>query len=114
MADKFSILTVWNDDHSRFITSKISRERGNAMLRVLDGLDQPQSSAQSDYLLRVKSIYPTLSEQYDPHTSHVTAEQAKEAYWNDLDAAKAYNPAEKLLNEGIPQGKSMALPENDR
>lgn len=86
----------------------IDREKGDAMLRVLHGLEEPKDQAQADYVLNIKSIYPAL------RTADLTAEQAKDAYWADLDEKKAHNPAEKLTNAGVDQGKMSSLPRNDQ
>lgn len=90
----------------------IDREKGDAMLRVLHGLEEPKDQAQADYVLNIKSIYPAL------RTADLTAEQAKDAYWADLDEKKAHKASieagEHLTNTGIEQGMYSAIPKGDR
>lgn len=114
MANKYSFVTLWDGDRvTDHLT--VSRQKGDHILRVLHGLEDPANQKQADFLLRVKSVHPSLS---DPHRAHVTAEEAKTEYWDDLDAKKQHRASiaagEHLTNTGQYQSKDMALPENDR
>lgn len=112
MAGKFSFVTLYDGRHFT-----VERKKGDQMLRVLHGLEEPSSEAVGDKLLNVKSIYPSLS---DPHRAAVTAEEAKSEYWDGLDkqkqeeASKSVALETKLTHPGILQGVSQQLPTGDR
>lgn len=114
MANKYSFVTLWDGDRvTDHLT--VSRQKGDHILRVLHGLEEPANQKQADFLLRVKSVHPSLS---DPHRALVTAEEAKSEYWDGLDKSKAHKASveagEHLLNVGVLQGKNEILPRGDR
>jgi len=112
MAGKFSFVTLWDGDK---VTDHITttREKGDAMLRVLHGIDEPKNAEQSAFLLRVKSIHPDLQ------TDAPDASSAQNEYWDGLDKTTAQTDAvmvdtSSLTHEGVLQGMNEALPRGDR
>lgn len=104
---KYSFVTLYD---GRRMT--VDRYKGDQMLRVLHGIEEPQNDKQVDFVLNIKSIYPEL------RTDDTDPETVQNQYWEKLDAQKARNKAvengDHLTHKGIDQGMLHALPKGDR